>query len=122
MQITASQMAALARAAGLRFENEMVAHAAVFAPDRMAGWGDERLRQVVRQALQLGNAHGFDLRGPLRMMVELFMVYGGSFEADPRLTPLATLLRSAEDQMHRAEAMYAWVAADQARVARGARP
>ena len=115
--ISNRQMGALKSAQMSRFENEMMAHAHEFAPRQCAAWGEERTRDAVRHALRLADAHGFDLRGPMRLVVELVFTYGSALENDPRFAPVGALLNGEADQMHRAESIYAWMVDDRNRAA-----
>ena len=108
LQFSAAQMQAV-RANRLRiFEQEMIAHALAFAPQGCAELGESGTADLVRKALRVAEAHGFDLRGPARLVVELALLYGSDFLHQRRCAGLAALMRSERDQMHRAEEMYAW--------------
>jgi hypothetical protein len=106
--LRADQMQAIEAGRLRRFEQEMVAHARAFAPQRCEELGEEGTRRAVHEAVAIASTHGFDLRGTIRLVVEIALLYGSDFPAQPRCAPLAILLRDARDQVHRAQAMYAW--------------
>jgi hypothetical protein len=72
----------------------------------------------VRRALDLATAHGFDLRGPMRLVVEAALIYGTEFDKHPHCAPMHSILVGQQDQMHRAESLYAWMVDDLDRAAR----
>ena len=116
--ISAAQMDALGASAAERFTNEMVAHAKAFVPERCRAWGEPGTVAVVRRALHLASAHGFDLRGPMRLVVEAALIYGPNFDQDPHCAPMLAILSGQQDQMHRAESLHAWMVDDLDRAVR----
>lgn len=104
--IRAQQMSALEQAGRRRFEDEMVAHARDFTPRLSEVLGEEQLRIAVRSAIGSAEAHGFTLRGPIRLYVELTFLRGGGFETDPQYPKLGAILRQPSGEMQRAELLY----------------
>jgi hypothetical protein len=109
LTIRRDQMAALDRPALAAFEAEMVTHCNVFSPPLCKVLGDEQLRLVIRQAIERARSHGFTNRGPVRLFIELTLLYGSAFDTDPQYPWAGEILRSHErrSQMERAEQLYA---------------
>jgi hypothetical protein len=101
--ISAQQMKALGQAALKNFEDEMVVHSKKFSPRLCEVLGDEQLREAIRRAIGRAGEYGFDLRGPVRLYIEMMFLYGSSFDTDPQYPWAAQALRSSEPQMQRAE-------------------
>lgn len=86
------------------FEIEMVAHLAAFSPPLFKTLGEAQMLVVVQQGMQAAERHGFDLRGPVRMYLELMLLFGSRFDTDPQYPWFHELLTTATDdpQMQRA--------------------
>jgi len=108
LTLTAAQWTQLARAALGRFESEMVAHCHVFSPRLSSLLGDDTLRAVVAGAVQRAAKHGLTHRGPLRLWVELTLLFGSEFDTDPQYPWVARTLavHAPQFQMQRAERVY----------------
>ena len=99
-------MTELARAAMAPFEDEMVAHSRVFAPELCEALGEQELRAALRRAMARAGNHGFSLRGPLRLAVEMMFLFGSDFDADPQYPWIARILEGDDDQMSKAEQLH----------------
>jgi len=97
------------RDAALRsFENEMVEHLAGFSPPLFKAVGEEQMRKAVRLGMERADGHGFTYRGPVRLYLELMLLFGTYFDTDPQY-PWATEIlinRDSIPQMQRAEHLY----------------
>lgn len=100
-QLDAFQQASLAS-----FEREMVAHSKEFSPEICHAVGDEQVRSAVSNAGTRARGYGFTNRGPIRLFLEMTILLGHGFDSDPQYPWAANILRSNEDQMQRAEALY----------------
>lgn len=108
MIIRSEQMNAFSRAMLRAFEDEMVEHLAGFSPPLFKLVGAEQLRKAVRSGVARAGRYGIDCRGPLRLYLELMLLFGSSFDTDPQY-PWATEILKDEDcasQMERAERIY----------------
>lgn len=108
LKVRAEQMQVFEAQALRAFEDEMVAHSKDFAPHLSAALGDGKLRVAVRQAIARAGRHGFTLRGPIRLFVELTFLFGSGFDADPQYPAIGEALRSGADEMTRAERIQQW--------------
>jgi hypothetical protein len=104
--IRAEQMEAFEEAARRNFEDEMVAHSKDFAPPLCDIIGDEQLRVALRSAMSRAKEYGFTNRGPLRLFIELMFLCGSAFDTDPQYPAIGNVLRSAGDQMQRAQQIH----------------
>lgn len=97
------------RAVALRaFEDEMVEHLAGFSPPLFKAAGEEQMRKAIRLGMERAAGYGFDLRGPVRLYLELMLLFGSRFDTDPQY-PWATETLTNRDsgpQMQRAERLY----------------
>ncbi len=98
------------RAAALRgFEDEMVTHLAEFSPALSKVAGEQQMRKAVRLGMERAGAYGLDLRGPVRLYLELMLLFGSAFDTDPQYPWAAEILndRDTGPQMQRAERLHA---------------
>lgn len=115
--IDVDQMDALEQAGLQRFEHQMVAHSKMFSPRISERLGPEQLRVVVRGAMQKAASYDFTRRGPIRLYVELTFLHGSGFDNDPQYPLLREILGTREDEMERAQKMYAAALEYRAKVA-----
>jgi hypothetical protein len=106
MLIRRSQFDALGQLALDSFVDEMTAHAVAFSPLLCKALGRQQTRTAVRQAVDRAWARGFTNRGPLRLFVELVLLYGIGFDSDPQYPWAVSALIDDADQMLCAEALY----------------
>lgn len=108
LMIRESQMAVFQKATRHTFEEEMVVHLARFSPLLCKAAGAEQTRQAVQFGIDQAESHGFTFRGPVRLYLELMLLFGSYFDTDPQY-PWATEILTARDlepQMQRAERLY----------------
>ncbi|MFY0534313.1 hypothetical protein [Nannocystis pusilla] len=93
------------------FEAEMVEHLAAFSPPLFKTLGEDQMLVVVRTGMAAAERYGFDLRGPVRMYLELMLLFGSRFDTDPQYPWFQLLLTAEPDapQMLRAERIHARV-------------
>ncbi|MBV9152484.1 MAG: hypothetical protein JO213_09340 [Alphaproteobacteria bacterium] len=90
------------------FESEMVAHLTEFSPPLAKAAGEPQLRQAIRFGIGHAAEHRFDQRGPVRLYLELMLLFGSYFDTDPQYPWVAEILSSAaaQPQMQRAMLLY----------------
>lgn len=106
MVIRPEQMMAFEQAARRRFEDEMVVHSKDFSPRLCEVIGEEQLRAALRPTIERAEGYGFTNRGPIRLLVEMMFLCGSGFDTDPQYPALGKVLRSAGDQMERAQLIH----------------
>jgi hypothetical protein len=106
--IRAEQMQVFERASRRRFEDEMVAHARVFAPPLCQVIGEDALRGAICSAIARAESYGFTNRGPIRLFIELTFLCGSAFDTDPQYPSAGQFLRGPGDQMYRAQQVHDW--------------
>lgn len=85
----------------------MVAHLAGFSPPLFKTLGEAQMRVAVRFGVDRAAAHDFTLRGPVRLYLEMMLLFGSHFETDPQYPWAAELLKNRDvEQMQRAESLY----------------
>jgi hypothetical protein len=93
------------RSAALRaFEDEMVVHLGEFSPPLFKAVGEEQMRKAIRFGIGRAGSYGFTFRGPIRLYLELMLLFGSDFDTDPQY-PWATEILTSQDsgpQMERA--------------------
>jgi hypothetical protein len=105
--IRESQMKAFEKVAQRAFEDEMVAHLAEFSPPLFKAVGEEQMRKAVLFGINRADSYGFTFRGPVRLYLELMLLFGSYFETDPQYPWVAEILANRDsDQMQRAERLY----------------
>lgn len=87
------------------FENEMVAHLAEFSPPLFNVIKGDQLREVVRFGIDRSERYGFTLRGPIRLYLEMMLLFGSHFDTDPQYPWAKEILidRHSRPEMERAE-------------------
>ncbi|MBL8260644.1 MAG: hypothetical protein JNM60_12615 [Candidatus Competibacteraceae bacterium] len=89
------------------FELEMVAHLAEFSPPLFKTLGERAMLDIVRFGMARAAQHGFDLRGPVRLYLEMMLLFGSYFDTDPQYPWAADVLADRDAyQMQRAEQLY----------------
>jgi hypothetical protein len=108
LRIRHEQMAALLEAQRRQFALEMVEHLRRYSTVLAARIGDPGLYQVARNGLAQAERYGFTARGPVRLYIELTVMFGSHFDTDPQFPWAMALLndRTSNDQMARAELVY----------------
>ncbi|MFN0106929.1 MAG: hypothetical protein ACKV2U_33150 [Bryobacteraceae bacterium] len=108
MIIRNEQVEELAAATRRGFENEMVVHLAEFSPPLFKAAGEDPLRTAIRLGMSRAAGYGFDERGPVRLYLEMMLLFGSYFDTDPQYTWAAEILTNREVgyQMQRAEMLY----------------
>ena len=91
------------------FEDEMTAHLAEFSPPLFKAIREDQLRKVIRFGIDRAHQYGITFRGPIRLYLELMLLFGSYFDSDPQY-PWATEIlvdQSSGSEMDRAENLYA---------------
>jgi hypothetical protein len=119
--ISKSQMKVFGEAARRRFEDKMVEHLGRFSPPLSTAVGECQLRRVVRLGIERAGSHGFTHQGPVRLYLELMLLFGCDFDTDPRYSWAARILleQDSDSQMRRAEWLYERTLDFQAKVGGG---
>jgi hypothetical protein len=91
-----------------RFEDEMVVHSRDFSPRLCEVISEERLRVAIRQAMSRAGGYGFTNRGPVRLFIELMLLFGSDFDTDPQYAWAEEILTDPADrnQMARADRLH----------------
>ena len=104
------QMAALKQLAQHGFEAEMLDHLAGFSPRLFKLAGKESMQRAISFGIERAKSYGFDLRGPVRLYLELMVLFGSHFDTDPQYPWAAEILADAKSasvpQAQRAERLY----------------
>ncbi len=102
------QMEVFQGAALRSFEDEMVAHLAEFSPPLFKAAKEHQLRKAIRLGIARASDYGITFRGPVRLYLELMLLFGSHFDTDPQYPWAAEVLadRDSEPQMGRAEKLY----------------
>ena len=105
--IRESQVKVFEEVARRTFEDEMVVHLAEFSPPLFKAIGEEQMRKVVHFGVGRADSHGFTLRGPVRLYLEMMLLFGSFFDTDPQYPWAAEILANRDsEQMQRAERLY----------------
>jgi len=108
MRIRDAQIDELRKAPLQVFENEMVVHLAEFSPPLFKAVKEEQLRKVIRFGIAQADTYGITFRGPIRLYLELMLLFGSYFDTDPQYFWAGEILRDRDSapQMERAEHIY----------------
>jgi hypothetical protein len=89
------------------FEEELIEHCRTFDRLTCADLDEAALTGIVRQGMQRAFGYGFDLRGPVRLFVEMLFIFGNEFDTDPQYPWARELLATPGPSMPRAEQLWA---------------
>jgi hypothetical protein len=89
-----------------KFEDEMVIHSKEVSPRLCKILGDKQVRTVVHAGMDRARGYGFTNRGPIRLFIELWYLFGSAFDSDPQYPWAGKILRASDDQMLRAEQLH----------------
>lgn len=106
LRIRPEQMKVLEADVLNRFNQEMLEHSKEFSPELCNIIGDEQLRVALKQAMKRADEYGFTNRGSVRLYVDMMFLFGSDFDTDPQYPELVEILKSDDEQMQRAEALY----------------
>lgn len=108
LKIQPEQMEVFKQAAIKSFETNMVAHCNNFSPQLCKVIGEEQLRIAIRQAIVKSQSYGFTNKGPVRLFVEMVLLFGSAFDTDPQYPWAAEILKSyhSDFQTQRAQQLY----------------
>jgi hypothetical protein len=90
------------------FEDEMVVHLAEFSPPLFNAVKEDQLRKVIRFGMTQAETYGITFRGPIRLYLELMLLFGSHFDTDPQYPWAGEILRDQDSvpQMDRADRIY----------------
>lgn len=106
VSIRREQIEAFDQAAASMFENEMVTNSRRFSPHLCGSLDEQQIRSAIRFGVLEANRYGFSFRGPVRLYLELMLLFGSHFDIDPQYSTLHEILSDPSDQMNRAENVY----------------
>ncbi len=106
MIIQKAQIETFEQISRTRFEEEMATHIQDFAPKHAELMGARGVRAIVHQGTDRAFEHGFTMRGPARLYLDLMFLFGSSFDTDPQLPWASSILSSPIGQRARADALY----------------
>jgi len=86
----------------------MSIHVHKFSPRHCEVIGDENVREIIQRSINKASKYGFTNRGPVRLYIDLTVMFGIDFDTDPLLSWAAGILKGGDtvDQMDRAEHLY----------------
>src|SRR6266446_3642611 len=108
MKIRTEQIEVFEQAAVRNFEDEMVEHLADFSPPLFKVIKQDQMRQAVRFGMSQAGQYGLTLRGPIRLYLEMMLLFGSHFDTDPQYAWAADILKHQHSvtEMARAERLY----------------
>jgi hypothetical protein len=108
MIVREAQIKKLEKAAVENFVLDMFQHCREFSPYLCKTLKEEELEEAIKEGLSRAEKHGFDQRGPVRLYLDLMIVFGSSFDTDPQYPWAAEILAQTEEltQMQRADALH----------------
>ncbi len=89
-----------------RYKDEMVLHCREFSPELCQVLENDQLHVAVRNAMSRAANHGFTNRGPIRLFIEMMLLFGTGFDNDPQYPRFMQILAGENDQMIRADQLY----------------
>ena len=108
MIIRDEQVKTLSEVPSRAFEDEMVSHLARFSPPLFNAIKEPQLRLAIRTGIARAAECGITFRGPIRLYLELMLLFGSHFDTDPQYPWATEILRDPAPgpQMQRADLLY----------------
>ncbi|WNG34920.1 hypothetical protein F0U61_15630 [Archangium violaceum] len=115
--IRKSQLDALGEVARRSFEDKMLDHLAGFSPSLVKAAGEAQLRKSIHLGVTRAGRYGLTHQGPVRLYLELMLLFGAHFDTDPQYPWAAQLLLNPGpvSQQQRAEWLFEKALEHQAR-------
>jgi hypothetical protein len=107
LKITATQQAAFERAALADFEARMLAHLKRFSPRHLRIVGDPQLNGLIVVGQKRAELYGLVSERSARIYIEMMLMFGIGFDADPQHVWASEPLRGAGDEHVRADRLHA---------------
>ncbi len=87
---------------------EMIQHCKEFSPELCATLNDDQLSIAIHKAIQRANMHDFTQRGPVRLFIEMILLFGSDFYSDPQYPWIREIIKNNKDytQIPVAEELY----------------
>lgn len=106
--IRSEQIEVFENSARYSFENEMVLHLAEFSPPLFNAIKENSIRKAIRIGIDKAESYGLTFRGPVRLYLELMLLFGTAFDTDPQYPWAADILtnKNSGTQMERAQRLY----------------
>lgn len=107
LTIRKEQMDSFRSGALQAFENDMVIHLAEFSPQLFSTVKEEQMSKVIRFGMSRADVYDFNFKGPVRLYLELMLLFGSHFDTDPQYPWANEILTDAAiPQMERAQQLY----------------
>jgi len=107
LTIRKEQMDSFRSSALQAFENDMVIHLAEFSPPLFNTVKEEQMRKAIRFGISRADKYGFNFKGPVRLYLELMLLFGSHFDTDPQYPWTNEILTKTNiPQMERAQQLY----------------
>ena len=107
LSIRSEQLDTFKQTAINNFEDKMVKHCQKLAPQITQQLNQTQLHSSIQKAISKANHYGLSQQGPVRLFIEMTLLYGHTFDTDPQYPWAKTLLTNKKDpQMQRAESLY----------------
>lgn len=106
--VRAEQMNVFKEAALRSFEAEMLIHLREFSPPLFKAAGEGQMREAIQLGVGRAAKYGFTFRGPVRLYLELMLLFGSHFDTDPQYPWAAEILANQDMglQMLRAKQLF----------------
>jgi hypothetical protein len=107
--IRKEQMDAFRHAALIAFENDMLKHLEKFSPPLFKAVKEDQMRKVIRLGMtRAKRLYDITFRGPVRLYLELMLLFGSYFDTDPQYPWARRILADQQiaDQMQRADRLF----------------
>jgi len=108
LAIRGEQMKVFEDAALRSFKEEMLTHLRDFSPPLFKTAGEAQMRAAIDLGISRAATYGFTFRGPVRLYLELMLLFGSHFDTDPQYPWAGQILVDLNfgSQMQRAEMLY----------------
>jgi hypothetical protein len=107
LKIRDEQMKIFEEIAFRSYEDEMLLHLSEYTPPLYKAVGEDQMRKVIRFGVDRAEKHGLTLRGPVRLYLEMMLLFGSHFDTDPQYPWAAKIICQGHiPEMQRAEQLY----------------
>ena len=88
------------------FEDEMLAHLRQVSETIVRVTGDDQIRLAIRLGFARAASYGFTLRGPVRLYIEMMLLFGSYFDTDLQYSWAGATLREEDGERERARRLF----------------
>ena len=106
MEFSNSQIEVLKKLSFENYVNELMEHYEIMFPLLMSSLKKDEVRSFIEQGIVLAKKSGYTQRGPVRLYLDMMIIFGSKFEQDPLFQRLNVKEENNVSQIERSVTLY----------------